>query len=142
MNKDTLQKIAEEAFVDELEKISGKKSEVASTGLVVGSGLGAATMTHAMSKHLPGYSDIYNDIKGPLGAVGRFSLKHPWKYAGAGIAAGVGIPAAIGLARKAQSKEEKEKQNKKTVSNFLIPYASSYRLGRRIKSAMSKKDKD
>jgi hypothetical protein len=89
MNKDTMQKIAEEAFIDELEKISGKKSEVAGTAIGVGGSIGGYALTKGAIKRgmTPEYAKAINEsliknktIGKVMGSLAHSQMKHPGKW--------------------------------------------------------------
>jgi hypothetical protein len=144
MKKEIFEKIAQESFVDELEKVSGKKSEIAAaTGLAAGN-----IATYAMTKDqlkkgiTPELaSEMQKIVLGKkigkiMGPITHFTYKHPGKYMAGSLIATAAIPAVVGLIQKTKSKEEMLKQDKKTFSNIIT---APYNLGRRIKTALSNK---
>ena len=119
-----IEKIAEEAFEDELEKISAETSEVVGTGMGTAFNLARASVTGDKIKFHAGRK---------LGRIRGSSRTKAIAYGAA--AAATLAPLALGLSMGKKTKLEMEKQDKAGVSNILLaPLLSSYRLGRRIKA--------
>jgi len=95
MNKQAvLNQIREDAYLDELEKVSGEASELLGSLFSVGLG-------------------------------------------GTGFLAG-----GIGAMSPAMTKKQLSEQDKKGISNALLPWLGAYRMGKRIRYGLSGKDKE
>jgi hypothetical protein len=82
-------------------------------------------------------SNMMGDIvPGKLGKLYKVMGKHPGKT-GLALSAIAAAPIAAGMAMKPKTKEQMHQQNKRGISNLLIPYAGPVRLGRRIRAAIS-----
>jgi hypothetical protein len=140
-----LQKISENSFIDELQKIAGKKSEIAGTGAIAGSSGIGYLLNKRKIKQINNaglttdeFMGALNDMigKNKIGKIyAKFqglTLKHPGKLALGTLGTGLVAPLALGLLHKSLSKEEMSKQNKKTISNLTF---GPYRFGKRIKTS-------
>lgn len=98
----SLSEIRADACVDEFIKISGVLSESINTGL-------------GLSSSLAGLANPSTRVESAVGL------------------AGSAIPMGIGYLKGGhKTKESMIKQDKRGLSNFLLPFASQYRMGRRL----------